>query len=182
MCCIVVHLLVHRITTFAHANVRGPWSDSQCAHSPRPHDGNIMCPCPIWPHAIQRTATPSDPRDGTEIPSMHVITASSLGPRYEERAERRRARSKPALPAPHPPPPPYSPARHSPRQPYEPPVGEIHLHLQSPTSAPVTALITAPNIMPRGASCPHALMPSCPPSSTVLPRRSLREAAGAASK
>jgi hypothetical protein len=134
-----------------------------------PHAGSTHAPMPHLaacnPAELDSLCS-RDSRCGTEIPSMHVIAASSPGPR--SRGDRRRAHIIKTCPFRHPPPtPPHSPARHSPRQPYEPPVGGIlsryhiclhlpaspctSLHLQSPTSAPVAALITAPNLVPRGA-------------------------------
>ena len=154
-----------------------------------PHAGSTHAPMPHLaacnPAELDSLCS-RDSRCGTEIPSMHVIAASSPGPR--SRGDRRRAHIIKTCPFRHPPPtPPHSPARHSPRQPYEPPVGGIlsryhiclhlpaspctSLHLQSPTSAPVAALITAPILVPRGAHhgavWPHVLMSSVrhrPPS------------------
>ena len=165
-----------------------------------------MRPCPIWPHAIQRNWTPSAPEMGPRFPmwnrdSLHARNSRVLS--WTSITRRQAAGAYQSLPLPaHPTPPSTFPGAslakaairttrrwdssrgiicislHLPAPPC------TSLHLQSPTSAPVAALITAPNLMPRGALWPHVLMSSCPPSGIVLPRRSLRarEEAGAASR
>ena len=165
-----------------------------------------MRPCPIWPHAIQRNWTPSAPEMSPRFPrwnrdSLHARKSRVLS--WTSITRRQAAGAYQSLPLPaHPTPPSTFPGAslakaairttrrwdssrgiicislHLPAPPC------TSLHLQSPTSAPVAALITAPNLMPRGALWPHVLMSSCPPSGTVLPRRSLRarEEAGAASR
>jgi hypothetical protein len=166
-----------------------------------PHAGSTHAPMPHLaacnPAELDSLCS-RDSRCGTEIPSMHVIAASSPGPR--SRGDRRRAHIIKTCPFRHPPPtPPHSPARHSPRQPYEPPVGGIHLEVSYlPASACISLHLPAFPIADVGASRgahhganPRATrrssrrrMASCPPSDTVLPRRSLRarEEAGAASR
>jgi len=173
---------------YAHS----PCRQHACAHAPSGRMQSSGTGLPLLPRWAR------DSRCGTEIPSMHVIAASSPGPR--SRGDRRRAHIIKTCPFRHPPPtPPHSPARHSPRQPYEPPVGGIHLEVSYlPASACISLHLPASPIADIGASRgahhganPRATrrssrrrMASCPPSDTVLPRRSLRahEEAGAASR
>ena len=188
----------------AHAHMQ-PCPRSLCPtpmHTP--HAGSTHAPMPHLaacnPAELDSLCSRDGPdsRCGTEIPSMHVIAASSPGTR--SRGDRRRAHIIKTCPFRHPPPtPPHSPARHSPRQPYEPPVGGIHLEVSYlPASACISLHLPASPIADIGASRgahqganPRATrrssrrrMASCPPSDTVLPRRSLRarEEAGAASR
>lgn len=112
-----------------------------------PHAGSTHAPMPHLaacnPAELDSLCS-RDSRCGTEIPSMHVIAASSPGPR--SRGDRRRAHIIKTCPFRHPPPtPPHSPARHSPRQPYEPPVGGIHLEVSYlPASACICLHLPAP--------------------------------------
>ena len=176
-----------------HANVRGPYVRLPCT---LPMPAARMRPCPIWPHAIQRNWTPSAPEMGPRFPmwnrdSLHarnsrVLSWTSITRRQAAGAYHQN------LPLPAPPSHPstfpgaslaeaairttrrWDSSRgiisaciclHLPASPY------TSLHLQSPTSAPVAALITAPILVPRGAHhgavWPHVLMSSVrhrPPS------------------
>jgi hypothetical protein len=174
------------------SHAHSPCRQHACAHAPSGRMQSSGTGLPLLPRWAR------DSRCGTEIPSMHVIAASSPGTR--SRGDRRRAHIIKTCPFRHPPPtPPHSPARHSPRQPYEPPVGGIHLEVSYlPASACISLHLPASPIADIGASRgahhganPRATrrssrrrMASCPPSDTVLPRRSLRarEEAGAASR
>jgi len=191
-------------TAHAHANVRGPYVRLPCT---LPMPAARMRPCPIWPHAIQRNWTPSAPEMGPRFPmwnrdSLHarnsrVLSWTSITRRQAAGAYHQN------LPLPAPPSHPSTfpgaslaeAAIRTTRR-WDSSRGIISacicLHLPAPPcisnrrhrrqsrrssrrqSSCHAALITAP----------YGLMSSCPPSGTVLPRRSLRarEEAGAASR
>jgi len=170
-----------------------------------------MRPCPIWPHAIQRNWTPSAPEMGPRFPmwnrdSLHarnsrVLSWTSITRRQAAGAYHQNL----PLPAPHSHPSTFpgaslAEAAIQTTRRWDSSRGIISacicLHL--PASACISLHLPASPIADIGASRgahhganPRATrrssrrrMASCPPSGTVLPRRSLRarEEAGAASR